>query len=84
MSISLLLKFSQEVLMGKADYFESFKQNADGFICSILPGISHPQVQYSPGMHSSLLVRMFGERAYLLTSAPLRLKKFSRCSLIDF
>ncbi|WRX13827.1 Glycoside hydrolase family 9 - like 6 [Theobroma cacao] len=40
---------SKEVLMGKADYFESFKQNADGFICSLLPGISHPQVQYSPG-----------------------------------
>jgi len=35
--------------MGKAEYFESFKQNADGFICSILPGISHPQVQYSRG-----------------------------------
>lgn len=35
--------------MGKAEYFESFMQNADGFICSILPGISHPQVQYSPG-----------------------------------
>lgn len=35
--------------MGRADYFASFKQNADGFICSTLPGISHPQVQYSPG-----------------------------------
>lgn len=35
--------------MGKAGYFESFKQNADGFICSLLPGVSHPQVQYSPG-----------------------------------
>ena len=35
--------------MGKAEYFESFKQNADEFICSILPGISHPQVQYSRG-----------------------------------
>lgn len=42
--------------MGKADYFESFKQNADGFICSIMPGISHPQVQYSPGMCTLLLV----------------------------
>lgn len=37
--------------MGKAEYFESFKQNADEFICSILPGISHPQVQYSPGIY---------------------------------
>nr|AEO97194.1 endo-1,4-beta-glucanase [Populus trichocarpa]AEO97221.1 endo-1,4-beta-glucanase [Populus trichocarpa]AFZ78632.1 korrigan [Populus tomentosa] len=40
---------SKEVLMGRAEYFESFKHNADGFICSILPGISHSQVQYSPG-----------------------------------
>ena len=36
--------------MGKAEYFSSFRQNADEFICSILPGISHPQVQYSPGI----------------------------------
>ena len=41
--------------MGKAEYFESFKQNADGFICSLLPGISHPQVQYSPGKFFSFL-----------------------------
>ena len=40
----------QEVLMGRAEYFTSFRQNADEFICSILPGISHPQVQYSPGI----------------------------------
>ncbi|XP_027098407.1 endoglucanase 8 [Coffea arabica] len=40
---------SKEVLMGKADDLQSFRRNADGFICSILPGISHPQVQYSPG-----------------------------------
>jgi hypothetical protein len=41
--------FKQEVLRGRAEFFESFLQNADGFICSLLPGISHPQVQYSPG-----------------------------------
>lgn len=35
--------------MGRADYFESFKQNADEFICSILPGLAHTEVQYSPG-----------------------------------
>lgn len=35
--------------MGRAEYFSSFRQNADEFICSVLPGISHPQVQYSPG-----------------------------------
>ncbi|MBA0734337.1 hypothetical protein Gogos_018264, partial [Gossypium gossypioides] len=45
---------SKEVLMGRADYFESFKQNADGFICSILPGITHPQVQYSPAYSNYL------------------------------
>lgn len=41
--------------MGKADYLKSFRLNADAFICSILPGISHPQVQYSPGIYISLL-----------------------------
>jgi hypothetical protein len=35
--------------MGRADYFSSFKHNADEFICSTLPGFSHAQVQYSPG-----------------------------------
>ncbi|KAL3327491.1 hypothetical protein AABB24_035264 [Solanum stoloniferum] len=40
---------SKEVLMGKAPDLKSFQVNADAFICSILPGISHPQVQYSPG-----------------------------------
>ncbi|CAI9096049.1 OLC1v1032116C3 [Oldenlandia corymbosa var. corymbosa] len=40
---------SKEVLMGKSDDLKAFQRNADGFICSILPGISHPQIQYSPG-----------------------------------
>ena len=40
---------SKEVLMGTTSYFGSFKRNADGFICSILPKISHPQVHYSRG-----------------------------------
>lgn len=35
--------------MGKADYLQSFKQYADRFICTLLPGASHPQIQYSPG-----------------------------------
>ena len=36
--------------MGKDEYFRSFRENADNFICSLLPGISgHPQIQYSPG-----------------------------------
>lgn len=36
--------------MGKADYLQSFKQYADRFICTLLPGASHPQIQYSPGL----------------------------------
>jgi hypothetical protein len=41
---------TQEVLMGKDEFFRSFRENADNFICSLLPGISgHPQIQYSPG-----------------------------------
>ena len=55
-----LLNWPQEVLMGRADYFESFKQNADEFICSLLPGISHPQVQYSPGTIHTSLSYIFG------------------------
>ncbi|CAM0913321.1 unnamed protein product [Alopecurus aequalis] len=41
---------SKEVLMGKDEFFTSFRQNADNFICTLLPGISnHPQIEYSPG-----------------------------------
>jgi hypothetical protein len=37
--------------MGKDEYFQSFRVNADNFICTLLPGISnHPQIQYSPGL----------------------------------
>lgn len=45
--------------MGKANYFASFKQNADEFICSTLPGFSHQQVQYSPGIPSPHLTFIF-------------------------
>ncbi|ERM94152.1 endoglucanase 8 isoform X1 [Amborella trichopoda] len=40
---------SKEVMIGKAYYLESFKLNADTFICSLLPGSSHRQIDYSPG-----------------------------------
>ncbi|CAN6478686.1 unnamed protein product [Victoria cruziana] len=40
---------SKEVLMGDAHYLQSFKLNADNFVCSLLPGTSHPHVEYSPG-----------------------------------
>nr|CAA67156.1 endo-1,4-beta-glucanase [Arabidopsis thaliana] len=65
---------SKEVLMGKAEYFESFKQNADGFICSILPGISHPQVQYSRG---GLLVKTGGSNMQHVTSLSFLLLAYS-------
>ncbi|XBI48344.1 hypothetical protein VPH35_112109 [Triticum aestivum] len=42
---------SKEVLMGKDEYFQSFRANANNFMCTLLPGISdHPQIQYSPGL----------------------------------
>jgi hypothetical protein len=74
-SVFLLLVLKlQEVLMGKAEYFESFKQNADGFICSILPGISHPQVQYSRG---GLLVKTGGSNMQHVTSLSFLLLAYS-------
>nr|QCQ73712.1 endo-(1,4)-beta-D-glucanase [Litchi chinensis] len=65
---------SKEVLMGKAGYFESFKQNADGFICSLLPGISHPQVQYSPG---GLIFKAGGSNMQHVTSLSFLLLAYS-------
>ncbi|GLT57427.1 hypothetical protein SLA2020_303990 [Shorea laevis] len=65
---------SKEVLMGKAEYFESFKQNADGFICSLLPGISHPQVQYSPG---GLIFKAGGSNMQHVTSLSFLLLAYS-------
>ncbi|CAN1240588.1 Endoglucanase 8, partial [Linum grandiflorum] len=70
--INVLL--SKEVLMGRADYFESFKQNADGFICSLLPGISHPQVQYSPG---GLIFKAGGSNMQHVTSISFLLLAYS-------
>ncbi|CAN1310689.1 Endoglucanase 8 [Linum perenne] len=70
--INVLL--SKEVLMGKADYFENFKQNADGFICSLLPGISHPQVQYSPG---GLIFKAGGSNMQHVTSISFLLLGYS-------
>ncbi|KAM0961119.1 hypothetical protein ACFX13_020866 [Malus domestica] len=65
---------SKEVLMGKADYFESFTQNADEFICSILPGLSHPQVQYSPG---GLIFKPGGSNMQHVTSLSFLLLSYS-------
>jgi hypothetical protein len=49
--------------MGKDEYFQSFRVNADNFMCTLLPGISnHPQIQYSPGSDSlaPLILLLFG------------------------
>ena len=35
--------------MGGANDLRNFKNNADDFICSVIPGVSNLQVQYSPG-----------------------------------
>ncbi|MED6157283.1 Esterase/lipase/thioesterase [Stylosanthes scabra] len=50
------------------------KQNADGFICSILPGISHPQVQYSPG---GLIFKAGGSNMQHVTSLSFLLLAYS-------
>ncbi|XP_028767121.1 LOW QUALITY PROTEIN: endoglucanase 8-like [Neltuma alba] len=65
---------SKEVLMGRAEYFESFKRNADGFICSVLPGISHAQVQYSPG---GLIFKAGGSNMQHVTSLSFLLLAYS-------
>ncbi|CAA6664809.1 unnamed protein product [Spirodela intermedia] len=46
---------SKEVLMGKAAYLESFKNNADSFICSLLPGMSTLQTGGSNMQHVTSL-----------------------------
>ncbi|XP_022939675.1 endoglucanase 8-like [Cucurbita moschata] len=66
---------SKEVLMGRAEYFTSFRQNADQFICSILPGISHPQVQYSPG---GLMFKNGGSNMQHVTSLSFLLLTYSK------
>jgi len=46
--------------MGKDEYFQSFRVNADNFMCTLLPGISnHPQIQYSPGPLASQSSNMY-------------------------
>ncbi|KAL2942026.1 Endoglucanase 8 [Bienertia sinuspersici] len=64
---------SKEVLMGKADDLKNFKNNADGFICSVMPGVAHSEVQYSPA--SSTLLKKLAKRQvdYILGDNPLRM-----------
>ncbi|XP_072952691.1 endoglucanase 17-like [Typha angustifolia] len=66
---------SKEVLMGKDEYFQSFRANADNFICTLLPGISnHPQIQYSPG---GLLFKVGGSNMQHVTSLSFLLLAYS-------
>ncbi|XP_078160516.1 endoglucanase 17-like [Carex rostrata] len=66
---------SKEVLMGKDEYFESFRANADNFICTLLPSISnHPQIQYSPG---GLLFKVGGSNMQHVTSLSFLLLAYS-------
>ncbi|KAF8650570.1 hypothetical protein HU200_063947 [Digitaria exilis] len=69
---------SKEVLMGKDEYFQSFRNNADNFICSLLPGISgsggHPQIQYSPG---GLLFKVGNSNMQHVTSLSFLLLAYS-------
>ncbi|KAJ4816740.1 Endoglucanase [Rhynchospora pubera] len=66
---------SKEVLMGKDEYFESFRANADNFICTLLPGISnHAQIQYSPG---GLLFKVGGSNMQHVTSLSFLLLTYS-------
>lgn len=70
--INVLL--SKEVLMGKAEYLRGFQKNADSFICSVLPGTSHPQIQYSPG---GLIFKSGGSNMQHVTSLSFLLLSYS-------
>lgn len=48
--------------MGRANDLKAFQNNADGFICSLLPGISHPQVQYSPGTDNRYTTKLIHKK----------------------
>ncbi|GFQ03145.1 endoglucanase 8 [Phtheirospermum japonicum] len=70
--INVLL--SKEVLMGRAKDLKQFQINADGFICSLLPGISNAQVQYSPG---GLIFKAGGSNMQHVTSLSFLLLAYS-------
>lgn len=63
--------------MGKSDDLRSFQNNADGFICSLLPGLAHPQVQYSPGMfiHIYLFISLLSRFDCFLGHLRLKVEK---------
>ncbi|GJX79500.1 endoglucanase 8 [Tanacetum coccineum] len=70
--INVLL--SKEVLMGKSPSLKSFQNNADTFICSLLPGTSQLQVEYSPG---GLIFKAGGSNMQHVTSLSFLLLAYS-------
>ncbi|KAK9074551.1 hypothetical protein SSX86_007149 [Deinandra increscens subsp. villosa] len=65
---------SKEVLMGKSPELKSFQNNADSFICSLLPGTAHLEVQYSPG---GLIFKAGGSNMQHVTSLSFLLLAYS-------
>ncbi|XP_047065186.1 endoglucanase 17-like [Lolium rigidum] len=66
---------SKEVLMGKDSFFTSFRENADDFICTLLPGISsQDHVDYSPG---GLLFKVGNSNMQHVTSISFLLLAYS-------
>ncbi|XP_057550900.1 endoglucanase 8-like [Amaranthus tricolor] len=65
---------SKEVLMGGANDLRNFKNNADDFICSVIPGVSNLQVQYSPG---GMLFKDGGSNMQHVTSLSFLLLAYS-------
>ncbi|XP_047330039.1 endoglucanase 8-like [Impatiens glandulifera] len=65
---------SKEVVMGRADDLRSFQNNANSFICSVLPGISRPEIQYSPG---GLIFKAGGSNMQHVTSLSFLLLAYS-------
>ncbi|GJZ13527.1 reverse transcriptase, partial [Tanacetum coccineum] len=50
-----------EVLMGKSPSYKPFQNNADAFICSLVPGTSQLQVEYSPAENDHKMEEKNGE-----------------------
>ncbi|KAI3731558.1 hypothetical protein L1987_62747 [Smallanthus sonchifolius] len=65
---------SKAMLMGKSPNLKSFQNNADAFICSLLPGTAHLQVQYSPG---GLIFKAGGSNMQHVTSLSFLLLAYS-------
>ncbi|KAK9091501.1 hypothetical protein Sjap_024678 [Stephania japonica] len=72
--INVLISKEVRSVDGEADYLNSFKNNADSFICTLLPGVSNSQVQYSPG---GLIFKTGGSNMQHVTSLSFLLLAYS-------